>query len=70
MAASRIAVLDDSYLCGDTLAHRVGVADHTYLFALRGLKHGQGVDDGCQHVGVECSESFVDKQIFERDVAR
>ena len=65
VAASRIAIFDDAYLCGDALAHDAGVADHPHLFALRGLQHGQGVDDGEQHVGVERSETLVDEQVFK-----
>lgn len=46
MAAAGVAILDNSYLGGDALAHRVGMTDDTHLLALRTLQHGEGVDDG------------------------
>ncbi len=68
-AASR-AVGNDTYLGGDALAHGIGVADDTHFLALRGLQHGQRVDDRGQRVGIECAESLVDKQVVKADVAR
>ena len=46
MAAAGVAILDDPYLGGDALAHRVGMTDNAHLLALRTLQHGEGVDDG------------------------
>ena len=46
MAAAGVAVLDNPYLGGDALAHRVGMTDDAHLLALRTLQHGEGVDDG------------------------
>ena len=46
MAAAGVAILDDPYLGGDALAHRVGMTDDAHLLALRTLQHGEGVDDG------------------------
>ena len=65
MAASRIAIFDDAYLCGDTLTHGVGVADHAHFFALRGLQHGQRVDDGDQRVLIERSEALINEKVLE-----
>ena len=45
MAAAGVAILDNSYLGGDALAHRVGMTDDAHLLALRTLQHGEGVDD-------------------------
>ena len=46
MAAAGVAILDNPYLGGDALAHRVGMTDDAHLLALRTLQHGEGVDDG------------------------
>lgn len=46
MTAAGVAILDNPYLCGDALAHRVGMTDDAHLLALRTLQHGEGVDDG------------------------
>ena len=46
MAAAGVAVLDNPYLSGDTLAHRVSMTDDAHLLALRTLQHGEGIDDG------------------------
>ena len=46
MVADGVAILDDPYLGGDALAHRVGMTDDAHLLALRTLQHGEGVDDG------------------------
>ena len=46
MTAAGVAILDNPYLGGDALAHRVGMTDDAYLLALRTLQHGEGVDDG------------------------
>lgn len=46
MAAAGVAILDNSDLGGDALAHRVGMTDDAHLLALRILQHGEGVDDG------------------------
>ena len=37
VATARVAVLYYTYLCGDALAHGVGVAYHAHLLALRRL---------------------------------
>ena len=69
MAAAGVAILDDPYLGGDALAHRVGMTDDAHLLALRTLQHGEGVDDGGEGIWVESSEAFIDEQILEGDVA-
>ena len=69
MAAAGVAILDDPYLGGDALAHRVGMTDDAHLLALRTLQHGEGVDDGGEGIGVEGSEAFIDEQVLEGDVA-
>ena len=46
MAAAGVAILDNSYLGGDALAHRVGMTDDAHLLALPTLQHGEGIDDG------------------------
>lgn len=69
MAAAGVAILDNSYLSGDALAHRVGMTDDAHLLALRTLQHGEGVDDGGEGVWVEGSEAFIDEQVLEGDVA-
>ena len=46
MAAAGAAILDNPYLGGDALAHRVGMTDDAHLLALRTLQHGKGIDDG------------------------
>ena len=69
MAAAGVAILDDPYLGGDALAHRVGMTDDAHLLALRTLQHGEGVDDGGEGIRVESSEAFIDEQILEGDVA-
>ena len=68
MAAAGVAILDNPYLGGDALAHRVGMTDDAHLLALRTLQHGEGVDDGGEGIGVEGSKAFVDEQILEGDV--
>ena len=65
VAASGIAVLYNTDLCGDTLAHRVGMTDHTHFLPLRRLEHGQGIYHGSQRIGVESAEPLIDKQISE-----
>lgn len=69
MAAAGVAILDNPYLGGDALAHRVGMTDDAYLLALRTLQHGEGVDDGGEGIGIEGSEAFIDEQVLEGDVA-
>ena len=69
MAAAGVAILDDPYLGGDALAHRVGMTDDAHLLALRILEHGEGVDDGGEGFRVEGSEAFIDEQVFEGNVA-
>ena len=69
MAAAGVAILDNPYLGGDALAHRVGMTDDAHFLALRTLQHGEGVDDGGEGVWVKGSEAFVDEQILEGDVA-
>ena len=69
MAAAGVAILDNPYLGGDALAHRVGMTDDAHLLALRTLQHGKGIDDGGEGIGVEGSEAFVDEQVLEGDVA-
>ena len=69
MAAAGVAILDNSYLRGDALAHRVGMTDDAHLLALRALQHGERIDDRGEGVGVERSESLVDEEVLERDVA-
>ena len=64
MAAAGVAILDNPYLGGDALAHRVGMTDDAHLLALRTLQHGEGVDDGGEGIRVEGSE-----EVFEGDVA-
>lgn len=46
MTAAGVAILDNPYLGGDALAHRVGMTDDAHLLALRTLQHGEGIDDG------------------------
>lgn len=41
MAAAGVAILDNPYLGGDALAHRVGMTDDAHLLALRTLQHGE-----------------------------
>ena len=68
MAAAGVAILDNSYLGGDALAHRVGMTDDAHLLALRTLQHGEGIDDGGEGIRVESSEAFIDEQVLEGDV--
>ena len=70
MAAARISAFDDANLRIYALAHRIGMAYHANLLALRRLKHGERVDDGGECVLVERSEALVYKQVVERDIAR
>ena len=69
MAAAGVAILDNPYLGGDALAHRVGMTDDAHLLALRTLQHGKGIDDGGEGIGIEGSEAFIDEQVLEGDVA-
>ena len=45
------------------------MADDAHFLALGGLKHCQRVDDSGKRVGVERSETFIDKKVPEADVA-
>ena len=69
MAASGVAVFDNTDLGRYPFRHGIGVTDDTDLFALRSLQHSQRVDDRGKRVGVESAETLVNKQILERDTS-
>ena len=69
MAAAGVAILDNPYLGGDALAHRVGMTDDAHLLALRTLQQWRGSRVTVARVVGSRVPKFVDEQILEGDVA-